>query len=163
MKEVEIKLGYDVEDTVTGYKGRVITIDTNLNRATQASVQPPVDKDGKIPDPETFDLCRLKILSKKHGIDHPNPEPMYAMGQEVVDPISTMKGKIICHGIHINGCSLVAVQAKFNPKAPKFNAGVWFPEKQVKPVGKILKKEKKEELYGSTRTAQFADSKPNYR
>ena len=65
-----IKLGMKVRDTVSGFEGIVTAITEWLNGCVRVSVQPRVDKDGKMPDNVTFDVEQLveidvKICKKK--------------------------------------------------------------------------------------------------
>lgn len=58
----KVKLGDFVQDTVTGFKGTVTCVSLFLNGCTRCGVQPPIGKDGKIPDSVGFDEPQLKIL-----------------------------------------------------------------------------------------------------
>jgi hypothetical protein len=59
-----IKLGNQVKDVVSGFKGIVVALIEYINGCDQCCVQPPVDKEGKIPDAQYFDYKRLKIIGK---------------------------------------------------------------------------------------------------
>lgn len=56
-----INLGDEVMDTVSGYKGIAIARHDYLNGCTRFSVQPKIDKDGKLPPGEAFDEPQLKV------------------------------------------------------------------------------------------------------
>lgn len=56
----KIKLGDKVEDTVSGFTGIAFGTTLFLHGCTRVGVQPPVDKDGKLPDEKWFDEPQLK-------------------------------------------------------------------------------------------------------
>ena len=60
-----VELGDEVKDTVTGFIGIVVARHQYLYGCTRISVQPPVDKDGKVPDSHGFDEPQLEILKPK--------------------------------------------------------------------------------------------------
>lgn len=60
-----IEMGMKVKDAVTGFTGIVVATHNYLNGCMRVTVQPPVDKDGKLPDPATFDEPQLKQVGKK--------------------------------------------------------------------------------------------------
>jgi hypothetical protein len=57
-----IQLGDEAKDTVTGFTGVVVSRTDYLNGCTRVCLQPPVAKDGKLPDYATFDEPQLKVL-----------------------------------------------------------------------------------------------------
>ena len=59
------KLGDEVEDKVSGFKGVAIAFHDYLNGCRRISVQPQVDKDGKLPDSATFDEPQIKVITKE--------------------------------------------------------------------------------------------------
>lgn len=62
---MNIKLGDEVRDQVTGFIGIVVCRYEYLNGCDRFSLQPKVDKDGILPAPETFDEPQLKAVVKK--------------------------------------------------------------------------------------------------
>jgi hypothetical protein len=60
-----IDLGSEVKDSVSGFTGIAVSKHSYLNGCTRITVQPKVDKDGKLPDPQTFDEPQLKVISDK--------------------------------------------------------------------------------------------------
>lgn len=139
MKTAPVKLGYEVRDKITGFRGIVVVIEEHLGRCDQAVIQPPM-KDGKIPASEVIDIPRLEVMSTDRKFETEVLEPNYEMGQEVQDTISNLKGKLIARSSHINGCIAWAVQPAHVEKREKLFHGVWIPEAQLKVVGKQLKK-----------------------
>lgn len=67
-------LGCKVKDKVTGFKGIVISEHNYVHGCTRCTVQPEVDKDGKVPDTNTFDFPSLKVL-KVAAVEVDNIEP----------------------------------------------------------------------------------------
>ena len=66
---IEIKkhmalLGHKVTDRVTGFKGVVGSISFDLYGCIQASVNPGVQKDGKLGEQFWFDVARLNVETK---------------------------------------------------------------------------------------------------
>lgn len=64
MSKHRISLGDQVKDKVTGFKGIVTATTLFLNGCVRCAVQPPMGKDGKIPDSQYFDEPQLEILKK---------------------------------------------------------------------------------------------------
>ena len=60
-----IDLGSEVCDSVSGFKGIATAKHQYINGCTRITVQPKVDKDGKLPDAQTFDEPQLVVTSKK--------------------------------------------------------------------------------------------------
>ncbi len=56
------KLGTEVKDRVSGFRGIVISETKYLQGCTRMSVQPPVKKDGTLPDPKHFDEPDLMVV-----------------------------------------------------------------------------------------------------
>jgi hypothetical protein len=59
-----IELGDEVKDSVTGVKGIATARCEFLHGCTRVGVQPPIGKDGKIPDSVYFDEPQLVIIKK---------------------------------------------------------------------------------------------------
>lgn len=55
-------MGKTVKDKITGFQGIATSRHEYLTGCTQYGVQPPVDKDGKIPEREFFDEGRLSLI-----------------------------------------------------------------------------------------------------
>jgi hypothetical protein len=58
----KVKLGDQVKDKVSGFTGIIVSQHDYLNGCTRFSLQPSVDKDGKLPDTATFDEPQLEIV-----------------------------------------------------------------------------------------------------
>lgn len=58
----EAKLGDRVRDTITGYEGIVVATTQWLTGCARLYVQPETLHDGKVREPETFDITRLILV-----------------------------------------------------------------------------------------------------
>ena len=67
-----IKLGDKVKDNVTGFQGIAIARHSYLNGCDHISVQPPVDKEGKVPEYVTFDEPMLIVVKEKEVKKEPD-------------------------------------------------------------------------------------------
>lgn len=64
-------LGLRVEDRVTGFKGVVSTVGFDLYGCIQAIVNPGADADGKLRDPQWFDVGRLQVQDATPVMERP--------------------------------------------------------------------------------------------
>jgi hypothetical protein len=58
-----INMGDVVRDSISGFEGTVISRIEYINGCVQFAVQPKIDKDGKLPDAQYFDMQRLERIS----------------------------------------------------------------------------------------------------
>lgn len=141
-KNGEIQMGYKVRDLVTGFEGTVTSITQYLYGVRRVGIQPPVDKDGKIPDSCDVDEPQIEILDTKKVIDAESMPFSFELGQEAEDPISGYTGTIIGFCDFINGCRRVGIQQKYDSKNHReFDGGKWFYEPQIKIIQKKPRKE----------------------
>lgn len=61
---MEIELGDEVEDKVTGFKGIAIARHTYLEGCDRISIQPKIKKDGELIDAASFDEPTVKIVRR---------------------------------------------------------------------------------------------------
>lgn len=61
---MKVKLGKRYRDTVSGYVGIAVCRTEWMNGCNRASLQAPVDKEGKLPDIQTFDEVQLEIIAE---------------------------------------------------------------------------------------------------
>lgn len=80
----QINLGDKVRDTVTGASGIFVCETKWLHGCTRMTIQPALDKDGKVPETHTFDRPQAELVSKKgavnddHGTqDGPHGDPSF--------------------------------------------------------------------------------------
>lgn len=130
MNTTEILRGQEVEDIVTGFKGIAQIRTEYIHGCPRISVQPPVDKDGKVPEEQSFDETQLKVTNKKRIMTADAPPQRLLFGQKCKDPITEYEGIVIARAIHLNGCPKIAIQPKVN-KEKKHFTGVWFDEDQL--------------------------------
>lgn len=57
-----ITLGDEVKDIVTGFQGIAIARCEWLHGCARVTVQPPIGKDGKVPESGTFDEMAIRIV-----------------------------------------------------------------------------------------------------
>lgn len=75
-----LKLGDKVRDTVTGLEGIAIAKTEWLNGCFRWTVQPPIDKDGKVPEAHSVDEHQLIVVTEKTHVPNratggPRPAP----------------------------------------------------------------------------------------
>lgn len=59
---IVVKLGDLVKDSISGLQGVAVSEHNYLNGCTRITVQPKVDKEGKLPESCTFDEPQLLII-----------------------------------------------------------------------------------------------------
>ena len=64
---MKLKLGIKYKDNITGFEGIATSRVEYLTGCVHIGLQAPVDKDGKIPDPQYFDESRLDSRVEKPG------------------------------------------------------------------------------------------------
>ena len=57
-----IELGAKVRDTVSGFEGTAVTRHSYLHGCDRITLQPCIDKAGKLPDAESFDESQLGAI-----------------------------------------------------------------------------------------------------
>lgn len=138
----KIGLGDEVEDVLTGFKGIATASVEFASGQTRYQIQPPVDKDGKIPDCYDIDEGNLRILIKGKHEPTPAVKTSFKIGDEVEDTISGFRGNITGKQICFNGCIRFVVQPKATAKGklpdPK---GFFAPELKLVEKAKVEVKE----------------------
>lgn len=128
-------LGQKVECIITGLKGILVCRADYLNGMTRWDVQPTIDKDGKIPDQPGIDENQLKIINKKRAVECLEPEHLVKLGQEILDPISDIKGIAIGSATFLSGCRRILLGPK-KSKDGKIQKAVWIDDSQLKILNK---------------------------
>lgn len=59
-----VNLGDQVRDGISDFMGIAVSRHTYLNGCDRISVQPPIDKDNKLPDCKTFDEPDLEVIKE---------------------------------------------------------------------------------------------------
>lgn len=81
---MKLKLGDEAKDRITGFQGIVICVTEWISGCTRTTLQPLMGKDGKLPEPATFDEPMLELVKAskvKVGLKDtggPRPEPSQA-------------------------------------------------------------------------------------
>ena len=78
-----VTLGDEVKDTVSGFQGIAISRHSYFQGCDRVNIQPPIDKDGKLPKPETFDEPQIMVIDAGKAIrqaqeDDPGGPEKYA-------------------------------------------------------------------------------------
>ena len=60
-----VNLGDEVRDTLSGFRGIAIARHIYLHGCERISIQPPVDKEGKLPETACFDEPQLEVIREK--------------------------------------------------------------------------------------------------
>ena len=60
-----VSLGDEVKDTISGFQGIAIARHIFLQGCDRITIQPPVGKDGKLPEERSFDEPQLEIIKAK--------------------------------------------------------------------------------------------------
>ena len=78
MSKFKIELGVTVKDVVTEFTGIITWRVEYLSGCPQYGVQPPMDKNGVVPDAKQFDENRLKVTDSKpiKMVDADTPKPV---------------------------------------------------------------------------------------
>lgn len=62
-------LGKKVKCRFTGFSGRVMAFAVHITGCDRLSVQPPTDKDGKLPDSYWFDVTQLDVVEDEPKVE----------------------------------------------------------------------------------------------
>ena len=79
-----IKLGDKVRDKVSGFTGIAVARHIYLEGCTRISIQPEIDKDGKLPESMSFDEPLIEIIEPQKIIKREQSE--YTGGPEKYMP-----------------------------------------------------------------------------
>jgi hypothetical protein len=63
-KEIDMILGMNCKDTVSGFIGVAVATHHYLHGCVRVTLQPPIDKEGKLPESQNFDEPQLTILDE---------------------------------------------------------------------------------------------------
>ena len=140
------KLGTIVRDSVTGLKGMLTHIQTEMSGDQFYVFQPEgLDKKTLLPLDQMWVVeDRIEDGEDIEMPDHIN-EKMDVLGTEVEDKASGFKGIAIAAIYHMNGCLHIDVQPKgTNPDTGKIIERVNFDIRRLK--GKFIEEETEEEV-----------------
>jgi len=128
-----VKLGQTVKDLVTGFEGVAVCRADYLHGMPRVDVQPPIKKDGSVPDEHAFDESQLVIIKKTPMMKILKAKQLIKLGQKVIDPVTDYQGIAFGRAVYLNGCSRICVASK-HKEGEKYKSGVWFDEPQLKIV-----------------------------
>ncbi len=75
-----IKLGDQVRDVITGFKGIAVSRCTYLNGCDHIGIQPKASKDGALPPMEWIDLPQVEIIKAKRVSNKPREKKLGGPG-----------------------------------------------------------------------------------
>lgn len=61
---MNFKLGSKVRDSITGFTGIATSKHEYLNGCIRISITPPVDKEGKMQEPQVFDIQQIEVVDE---------------------------------------------------------------------------------------------------
>lgn len=150
-----IILGQKVKDIVTNIEGIATTRAEYLHGCARIGIQPPIDKEGKIPDWIDVDEPQLKVIVKKPILKAKKPKVLVKLGLKIHDPVSGVEGIAIGRCAYLNGCARILLQPRLDKDGKKTKPS-WFDEPQVKVV-----KVRREVAQGARRTGGPAPMRPS--
>jgi len=75
MERSKIKLGSELEDTVTGFKGIAVSRTEYLTGCDRIELQPKIDEKGELKDSISFDVGTLKKIGKGVTVNKDEESP----------------------------------------------------------------------------------------
>lgn len=115
IKGVPTDLGLEVEDILTGFKGKINAITYFFGGTIQASVYPRSPDGEKVPDGHSIDVSQLKYLSDGiKDVAKPMRECDIELGSKVKDKFSGFKGHVLRKIVYLNGCVYFEVVPEHN-------------------------------------------------
>lgn len=129
------KLGFgtQVEDTVTGIKGKVTHYAVHKSGCNTYLVQPPVGTDGKAPNPNWIPEQALSVLGETLAVLPTTPQ-VFDFDATVRDATSGFEGKVLAFSVQQHGANRYTVQPPFNKKKAKLPRALWFDEQNLELV-----------------------------
>lgn len=70
-----VELGDKVKDTVSGFNGIAVGKHIYLQGCVRITIQPPIDKEGKLPEANTFDEPLVIVLKPKYVVTKKKEKP----------------------------------------------------------------------------------------
>ena len=129
MSKFKFDLKITVKSNISGFKGIIVARSENLHTCNRYSINPVVDKSGKIPQAWWFDEEELVIVNDKNKI---SKEPIfkYDMGVKAKSDLTEFKGIITARLDHVNGCNRYFINPVVN-KEGELVDGTWFDEDDI--------------------------------
>lgn len=102
--EMSFRMGDTVKDDITGIVGMCIGRAEHVNGCLQYTIQPPVDKEGKIPNPTSVDYQRIQLVGESKAKQTlPKQKVNFELGNSVKDKISGFVGIATLRLVEITG------------------------------------------------------------
>lgn len=132
---MHIKLGQNVVDTSTGFKGMCNLICEYIQGTIQIQIQPPCEDDNLRKVPEITDYNLVEVIDDGISLTLPSVEQNVTiqLGQTVTDLITGHTGIATQKLTSLNGCVEFFVVAKINPETQQ-NVSDYFDHKRLVPV-----------------------------
>lgn len=150
-----ILLGQKVKDIVTGLEGIAVMRAEYLHGCARVGIQPPKDKEGKVPEWIDVDEPQIEVIVKKQILKTKKPKVLIMLGQKIHDPVSGAEGIAVGRCSYLNGCARICLQPRLDNDGKK-QKSIWFDEPQLKAV-----KNRREVAPGARLTGGPAPSRPN--
>ena len=116
---MDIPLGSQVVDAVTGFTGIVTQRCKQFSGNIQYAVQPRCKEDGTLPEALYLDYHQLVITGpgESHRVVQPDDDCMIQVGDEVRDKVTDFAGIAIAEHTFMNGCIFFSVAPKVRREA----------------------------------------------
>jgi len=124
-----------VKDNVSGFVGKTTAYIVPLGNIPLWGIQPVIDKDGKLPEQETFHENSIVVLSEDESFVVNFPEFEITLGDEVLSKFAKVKGITTSRTYYHTGCTQLLIQPPLD-KDGKFTKGHWTLEVNCELVKK---------------------------
>jgi hypothetical protein len=131
-----IKLGKEVRDKVTGFKGTAIAEVEYLFGCNQFGVSPKMNEAGEVKDAEFFDVGRLEVIGEGVYTEDGTPEwgDVIKLGNEAEDIVTGFKGTVIGRARYFFGEIRIGIAPKVSENG-EIKGHEYFNAKRVKVTG----------------------------
>lgn len=140
----EIPFGSLVQDKISGFKGFVVYRIEHMHNCVRYGVQPETDKEGQLPEPNTFDGPDLDIIAPPKSdlppaIKNPNT---FKLGVKVKDILTGLTGVAVLRIKYRHAGDRYGIQPPVNGKGeiPKI---ITFDATDLEQIDPVPKKKKK--------------------
>lgn len=131
---VDVKLGQRVRHKISGLIGVTDNVALYLNGIRRFDVQPPVNKEGKVPDSQTIDEPELEILDDGKQVMVaiiPN-KALIELGEKIEDTITGVKGTAVGICTYMSGCIRVLLTPSKEKDKAVYPKSTWIDQEQLK-------------------------------
>jgi hypothetical protein len=120
---MNIPLGAEVCDALTGFKGIACQILEKLNGSIQIGIQPKLPEGTTTyPDPMNIDHHLLDVIGDglKDRVTAPTEDFNYKLGSRIRDKVTGIEGIATAKGIYMNGCIYYMLESTKKPDGTIF-------------------------------------------